>query len=180
MEYTDFESFIEQSTAYLRACNAKASHTFGIGTCARCEYDLFCNEIWWSEPSAPKVRGRVTVVGTTSKSSGTWLWAWANPHFEDVEIGPIEKVREYGATEGISKLTESQWSADEVDGWEMTAVAARLLESQGAYCSPSGNGSFFLLFDRLEFIPEEERSRYMPLKRKDADVDPSGRGSNQQ
>ena len=165
MKYTEFENLVLQATAYLRASNDKANRHFGIGSYARYEYDLFQNEIWWSDPLGPKVRARLTIVGSFSKKTDTWLWAWANPHFNDVEIGEIEKVREFGESEDITKLTESKWPADEIDGWEMTSISARLLEAQGAYCSPSDTGELFLLYDGLEFIPEEEKHRYMPLKR---------------
>jgi hypothetical protein len=53
---------------------------------------------------------------------------------------------------------------EEIDGWEMTAVAARLLEAEGAYRSPSENAFLFLLYDQLEKIPESEIADYMPLK----------------
>jgi hypothetical protein len=75
MDYTEYETLIEQSTEYLRACNEKASLYFGIGNYARYEYDLFRNEIWWSDTSGPKVRGKLTIVGSFSIRSDTWLWA---------------------------------------------------------------------------------------------------------
>ena len=93
------------------------------------------------------------------------MWAWANPHFNDLEIGLIDQIREFGEKESIQKLVEAKWSADEVDGWEMTSISARLLESQGAYKSPGENGSLFLLYDALEFIPEEEKGQYRPLRK---------------
>lgn len=167
MNYIEFEKLIEKSTEYLRACNETANRNFGIGDYARYEYDLFQNEIWWSAADGPKVRGKVTIVGSLSSKSGTWLWAWANSHFNDVEIGAIDKVRDFGDRQEITKLTEQKWEADEVDGWEMTSVSARLLESQGAYCSPSASGALFLLYDHLEFIPDDEMERYLPLKRKE-------------
>lgn len=165
MDYTAFEDLIEKSTEYLRACNAKSERHFGIGSYQRYEYDLPRNEMWWSGSDGPKVRAKVTVVGTLSSGSGTWLWAWANPHFRGIETGLIDKVRAFGECEDIVKLTEEKWEADEVDAWEMTSICARLLESQGAYCSPRDSVSLFLLYDHLEFIPSEEIGRYLPLKR---------------
>jgi hypothetical protein len=165
MEYTEFESFIEQATEYLRSANEKNKRLFGIGDYARYEYDLFRSEIWWSDVDGPQVRAKVTIVGSISTKSDTWLWSWANPHFKDVEIGSICDVRDFGEREGITKLTEQKWTADEVDGWEMTSVSARLLEAQGAYRSPSASGGLFLLFDGLEFIPDEDKHDYRPLKR---------------
>jgi hypothetical protein len=176
MEYTEFESFIEQATEYLRSANEKNKRLFGIGDYARYEYDLFRNEIWWSDADDPKVRARVTIVGSFSTKSDTWLWAWANPHFKDVEIGQIGAVRDFGEREGITKLTEEKWTADEVDGWEMTSVSARLLEAQGAYRSPSASGGLFLLYDGLEFIPEEDKQPYRPLKRPAEQDAPSNGG----
>lgn len=166
MEYTEFETFVVQSSAYLKAKIEQADARFAIRDFPRYEYDLFRGEIWWSNVGNPKVRARVTVVGSTSTISNTWLWAWANDHFADVRLGDIYKVREFGEAEGIAKLVEPKWDADEVDGWEMTAVAARLLESQGAYRPPGKDGSLFLLYDGLELIPDSERHAYMPLKRR--------------
>jgi hypothetical protein len=167
MEYTEFEVFIEQASEALVQANEKNKRFFGIGDYARFEYDLFRNEIWWSDVVGPKVRASVTVVGSISTKSDTWLWSWANPHFNDIELGRICEVREFGEREGVTKLIEEKWSADEVDGWEMTAVAASLLDAQGAYRSPNANGSVFFLYDGLEFIPEEEKGDYRPLKRED-------------
>lgn len=165
MTYPEYETFSREATDYLKARIEHAKAQFGIGSFPRYEYDLFRGEIWWSDVGAPKVRGRVTIVGTTSTKSNTWLWSWANPHFSDVILGDIDKVRALGEAEAITKLTEEKWEADEVDGWEMTAIAARLLEAQGAYRSPGKNGFLFLLYDGLERIPTAEMERYMPLQK---------------
>jgi hypothetical protein len=83
----------------------------------------------------------------------------------DIPLGPIDQVRDFGVTEGIPKLSEAKWEAEDVDGWEMTSVSARLLEAQGGYRSPNKLGALFLLFNELAFIDEEERGAYLPLKR---------------
>lgn len=173
MTYQEYETFSREATDYLKARIENAKAQFGIGSFPRYEYDLFRGEIWWSEVGAPKVRGRVTVVGTISTKSNTWLWSWANPHFSDIILGDIDKVRALGEAETITKLTEKKWDAEEVDGWEMTAIAARLLEAQGAYRSPSNNGFLFLLYDGLEPIPVAEMERYMPLKRLEGEARPT-------
>lgn len=72
---------------------------------------------------------------------------------------------------GSGKLYSDPQTADEVDGWEMTSISARLLEAQGAYRSPDEKGFLFLLYDALEFIPEDQKGPYMPLKRANKAVD---------
>lgn len=159
MDNTQFEHLVNQSTAYVRACNERAVRRYGLGGYERYEFDLRRGEIWWSNNQGPKVRAQVTLAGTTSDETETWLWAWANPYFRDLNIGPIGQVRDYGEEEGIEKLTIAKWPAEHVDGWEMASVAARLLEEQGVYHAP-GKVSLYLLFHDLEFIQEEEIARY--------------------
>lgn len=165
MTFPEFETFVSESNDYLKARIEHAKAEFGIGDLPRYEYDLYRGEIWWSEVGAPKVRGRVMVVGTISTKSNTWLWSWANPHFADVRLGDIDKVRAFGEAGGITKLIDQKWDADEVDGWEMTSISARLLEAEGAYRSPSEMGFVFMLYDRLERIPPADLERYMPVTR---------------
>lgn len=162
MNCLEYENFLSEATDYLRSRSDQANAQFDVGRLPRYDCDLSRGEIWWNDVDAPKVRARITLVGSISTVSNTWLWSWANSHFADVPLGDIELVRKFGEVESIAKLTEPKWKADEVDGWEMTAIAARLLEAQGAYRPPGKNGFLFLLYDRLEPIPEAERGRYLP------------------
>lgn len=99
-----------------------------------------------------QVEARITIVGSISTISNTSLWSWANPHFDDLRTPDIERVREYGIQHGIEPLTQVKWIAGEIDGWEMTAVSARLLESEAAYRSPSSKGGLFLLLNGLKRV----------------------------
>lgn len=163
MDGREFDQLVEQSTEYVRACNNRAVRRYGLGSYERYEFDLRRGEIWWSNPDGPKVRAQVILAGTTSKETETWLWAWANPFFHEIDIGPIGQVRDFGEEEGIRKLVDAKWEAGEVDGWEMAAVSARLLEEQGVYHAP-GKVSLYLLLHRLEFIPECELGSYREVK----------------
>jgi hypothetical protein len=52
---------------------------------------------------------------------------------------------------GYVKLTEAKWPGEEADGWEMTAIAARLLEAKGAYRASSDRGLSFLIFTKIDW-----------------------------
>jgi len=43
--------------------------------------------------------------------------------------------------------------ADEHDGWGMTAVAAHLLEADGAYRTPGDNGFTYMLLSNVRHAP---------------------------
>ncbi|HWB06386.1 MAG TPA: hypothetical protein VG796_25405 [Verrucomicrobiales bacterium] len=148
-----FQDFIEEAGRYLKARIARAQETFGIGEYERFDRDLLTGRFWWSDAGVPKVEADLILVGSISTESNTWLWAWANPSLEGAELEDINRVRMFGEERGFTKLIEPKWPADEVDGWEMTAVAARLLEADSAYRCPSANGFLYVLHSNLRFVP---------------------------
>jgi hypothetical protein len=85
-------------------------------------------------------------VGSISKVSGTWLWAWANASVLPNMKEQIEDVRRFGELHGLRELTTPKWNATEADGWAMTAVTAKLLQAKGAYRSPDQTGFSFFVF----------------------------------
>ncbi|MBO9659736.1 MAG: hypothetical protein J7527_13020, partial [Chitinophagaceae bacterium] len=92
-------------------------------------------------------------VGSVSFKSNTWLWAWDNPHLEEKIKSEITMVKRYGETRNFEKLITPKWTADEYDGWEMTAIGAYLMQAKGAYRVPSSDGSLysFMLFKEIRW-----------------------------
>lgn len=149
MTEENFQEFIGECTVYLRSRNRLAQEEFGIGEFERFEYDLCTRKFRWSNGGVIQAEADLTVVGSVSNVTETWLWSWANPYLNDIDLGDIHMVRDFGESHEMEKLSEGKWNADEADGWEMTSVAARLLEAQAAYRSPSKNGFLFLLLNNL-------------------------------
>ena len=155
MTDAEFEDFVAEATEYLKMRASRAQEQFGIGQYERYDYDLASGRFWWSDAGITKVEAKVMVVGSISTETNTWLWGWANPSLDGGAIEDIERVRAIGEEQGIEKLTEGKWPADEVDGWEMTAVAARLLEAEAGYRSPSRSGFLYLLLDDLRRVSKD-------------------------
>jgi hypothetical protein len=108
----------------------------------------------FSDPVRPLLRIDVTVVGSTEGDS--WEWAWANKNWEAKATLDMEKVREFGETNGYDKLTSAFLEADEYTGWEMTAVAAHILDAPGGYRFPTDYGYCYLVYRKIEEIETEE------------------------
>ncbi|HEX5872286.1 MAG TPA: hypothetical protein VFY65_17780, partial [Longimicrobium sp.] len=113
------------------------------------DWDQESGQIVFSDSGVAKVVADVQFVGSTSTRSGTWLWAWDNPSIDAGLSRAVRKVRSFGQRHRIERLTEPKWEADEVDGWEMTSIAARLTRAEGAYRSPGENGATFLLLTNV-------------------------------
>jgi hypothetical protein len=54
-------------------------------------------------------------------------------------------VKIFGQVRGIPRLSSGTWSGDEVDAWEVTQVAAVLLEAEAVYRAPMDDTYMFLL-----------------------------------
>ena len=155
MKEEAFKDFVAEASRYLKARMARAQEVYGIGEYERYDRDLLTGRFWWSDAGVAKVEADLIVVGSISTESKTWLWAWANPSLEGAELEDIQQVRTFGEERGFTKLMEPKRPADEVDGWEMTAVAARLLEADSAYRCPSSNGFLYVLHSKLRFVSPE-------------------------
>ena len=94
---------------------------------------------------------------------GTWLWAWDNPSILENVKHCLADVRAYGEAHGLEKLTTPKWPGDEHDGWEMTAAAAFILRTEGAYRAAHDNGALFMVLRNVR-RPADTRPPNEPLQ----------------
>jgi hypothetical protein len=135
-----FESLIETAQAYLRECQAELERKFRLGHWPRFDWDQEAQQLVFSENGTAKVAAAIQFVGSISTQSNTWLWAWANDSVDPKVSMSIITVRDYGEQHGFDHLTTKKWHAHEVDGWEMTSIAAFLLKARGAVSNSEGHG----------------------------------------
>jgi hypothetical protein len=137
--------------------NETCARLFSISSWPRWDYDLAHGTLTFSKEGVPRVIASILVVGTTSNSAGTWLWSWANGYLPDNVSEPVKKVREFGLNENLQDLTEPYAENDEQFCWDMTAIAARLMEAKGAYRCPGDNGYIYLVYRDIAFADQPKR-----------------------
>lgn len=105
----------------------------GFDTYPRYDYDLSSGTLTFSEEGQAKVVADIQVVGTVGQRD--WLWSWANDHWPEDRVADLHRVRAFGFEHGIEELTTEHLIEDDLNqlGWQMTAVAARILGAPGAY-----------------------------------------------
>lgn len=103
------------------------------------------HQLIFSHEGSPKVVANIVFVDSYSSKSTSWMWAWANPAFTDDERRLLLPVKEFGAELGSMKVASGYWMADESDGWEMTAFAARVLGAADAYRTPTESGHTYMI-----------------------------------
>jgi hypothetical protein len=144
-----WETVRDVAIEYLRERQDRLTSEFELFSWPRYDYDQDAGTITFSKDGRVGVVADIQLVGSISKKSGTWLWSWANPSIVESARRSMTHVREYGEAHGLEKLTQAKWPADEYDGWEMTAAAAFILKSEGAYRSPDERGALFMVLQNV-------------------------------
>ncbi len=151
MTEQEYNKFINDSVNYLKKKQDKMMTKFKIGSYEHYDWDQTRGMIIFSDHDVPKVVADIEFVGDVSKTSKTWLWSWANSTVDAKLKNRILAVRQYGARHGVGKLTKAKWPADEVDGWEMTAVAAKILDASGAYRTQDESGYTYMILTNIRW-----------------------------
>lgn len=153
--------FVELVTAahgYLTARQDELKRDYALSTYDRWDWDDARSAVIFSSGGTPRVVAPSQLVGSVSRRTGTWLWAWANDQIEPRLRRDLDEVRRFGDHHGIWQLTTPRWEADETDGWEMTSIAAYVLQARGAYRMPVDHLYTFAIFDAVRWAEQERVS----------------------
>lgn len=128
----------DEAFVQLQAKTAHMLGTYGIGGTDRYDYDLETGLLLFSDRGVRQVVAQAVVVGSVSQLDRNWLWGWANESVPPAAAGDLDRVRSFGLEHGIEELTTDYLEAEDLNalGWALTAVAARILDAEGAYRSP--------------------------------------------
>jgi hypothetical protein len=140
----EWNAFLIECCNFLRGRQDTLFSQFELGEYEHWNWDQDTGELVFSSNGIPKVVASIEFIGSISTVSDTWLWSWANFSLNENVRSLVKKVRDFGEKHGYPRLTTPKWSAQEVDGWEMTSLAAYVLDARGAYRTPSENGFTFL------------------------------------
>jgi len=148
-----FSQYVVESNGHLTKLQEEMQSKWGIGRYEHFDWDQQSGTIAFSTGGKVQVLADIQFVGSVSKKSGTWLWAWANSSVEEHLRRDVERVAEFGRKERFSKLIEEKWPADEEDGWSMTAIAARVLDAEGAYRTEGTMVYTYMLLKNIRKAP---------------------------
>ena len=146
-----WDQFVETAIDYLYDRQEALKSTFKLDSWERYYYDQEAGTLTFSSDDIGGFIADMEVVGSISNGSGTWMWSWANPTILDQVRRGMDQVRVYGEANGFEKLRNAEWSGNERDGWEMTAVAAYILKAEGAYRAPDDDGALFMILSNVRW-----------------------------
>jgi len=95
----------------------------------------------------------ICVIGSVSKSEGTFCWAWANEAIPPRLQRDLVRVREFGNVWGLGLLIEPQWPGGRAEGLEMAAIAGKILDAEGIWIDETGEVALFFALSNFRRRP---------------------------
>lgn len=96
----------------------------------------------------------MSVLGSESDESGTWLWAWANTQSNIPELATAASRRAKKALAGCPEFSEKKFMLDELhNGHNIAMVCMSISEKNVCYYRCPYNGG--AMFAQIEGLPEE-------------------------
>ena len=152
----DYNKLLNDCVAEVERKNQKLADEYGFGSFERWDIDQEIGELIFSDGGVPKLVCSVTMLGSFSEQSETWMWGWANPSLLEPLTRDTTAVRDYGEKNGIEDLTAEKTAATEGEAWALSALACRILSGIGLYRGPTGNGFVIMM---LKDIKQGEQDR---------------------
>ena len=148
----EFEELLRHSRVYLEEQQEICNTRYGLHRCNRMDYEQETGQMIFSALATPKIITSFQIAGSVSSRSNTWLWSWDNPYLLEKVVNELWKVKQYGEKHHIYKLVEPKWEATEDEGWDMTAIAAYILQARGAYRFPSDGIITYAVFTAIRNV----------------------------
>jgi len=145
----DFATLKTQSMEELRL-KTEAHQVWGFGKFDRWNIDQEQGDLIFSNADGTTAVCAAQIIGTYNDEDQTFLWAWANESIHEQLIQGALTLREYGEEHHIDRLTAPQWTGTKDDAWELTALAVKLCEEQGAYAPVIGQTTVFITFAKVK------------------------------
>ena len=155
-DHPEFGELLAASMAGLKLLTSAHQNTWHFGEEESWDFSQDTGELVLTFPDKI-VRAKAQIVGSYDSQAGTWMWSWANQSISENLTHDSIQVRQYGQEHCLRRLTEPSWSGEEIDGWQMTALACRLCESNGAYRGPAGETFVFFTFGEVQINKRGEQ-----------------------
>jgi len=143
---TTLRELFARASLSTKVAQERAKKLYGLGLARRWGADYENAQFTLADGEVPSIVADMQVVGTISKKSSSWLWAWNNEIIEPKLYREVERLRVLGEVRGIAALSEPYLeNVEEGDGWELTSLARHILGWDAIYRAPMDDRYLFML-----------------------------------
>lgn len=151
MNTTTYSDILRQSREYLLMQQDNIKQNYDLDNYLQMDFEQEAGKMIFTMKEGKKVIMSFLVVGSISDRTNTWMWSWENPYLLENVTREMLKVRSFGEENGLEKLIQPKWPGNDDDGWEMTAIAAWVLKSKGAFSFLTDEMMVFVVFKDIKW-----------------------------
>jgi len=140
------------ATAYLDRRQTDLRERFYLGDGGDFTLDERSGDVVFSNRTSASLIAKFQIVGGLSIQDKTWTWSWASPSVPESVKERVRIVRAYGEGHSHRELASAAWPATDTDAWEMTAIAAYLLDADGANRLSHDGGTLFMVVSDVRWV----------------------------
>ena len=137
----DWSAWSQEAVRLMQERNGKWIRSYSLEGCAY-QWRLDDAQLVFRSES-DEVVSDICVIGSVSRSEGTFCWAWANEAIPSCAQHDLARVREFGKVRALELLTRPQWPGGRPEGLEMAAVAGRILDADGIWIEETDDVTLF-------------------------------------
>ncbi len=129
---------------------------FKVGDHERWDLDQETGIITFSHEGEPQVEAEIHFVGTYSRKSNTWMWAWANYLDEEKVRSASRRIREFGEEHKFLGLAAHLSDATEEDAGHYTAIMAKELDAIGIYRTTKDELISYMVITKARWVKKKK------------------------
>jgi hypothetical protein len=147
------DALVHRAVHAVQDLQAASNRRWGWLDLPRWDHDPVAGTLVFSDPARPDatVIGDVDLVGSFSTRTDSFQWSWQTSPSSPLTCRAA-RLRAFGEVRGVERLTTPNFACEEVDAWEMTALAAYLLGADGVYRPPFDHLRWFMLVRNLRRV----------------------------
>lgn len=146
----DYNRLLNECVGEVDDRNQQLVERYGFGSYDRWDIDQTVGELIFSDAGVTKLACSISILGSYSAVSGTWMWGWANPSLLEPLTRDTLAVRNYGEQNQIQDLVVEKTPTTDGEAWALSALACRILNGLGLYRGPTGNGFVVMLIKGIQ------------------------------
>lgn len=147
--HNKYNQMLNNCIEEIKIKNKHLQDNYGFGLYDRWDMCQGDGRLIFSENGEAKVICDITMLGSYSTASKTWLWSWANDSIVPELKYDMEKVKEYGKQYSFEDLIDDKFETDEPGAWAMAALATKILGGKGIYRAPYDNMLAFMMIKEI-------------------------------
>ncbi|MEO8515814.1 MAG: DUF6882 domain-containing protein [Flavobacterium sp.] len=146
---SDYTTYAEKCVEELKVSQDNFQENFNLNWYENWFYNQATGLLTFSTGSE-QINFKYFDVGSFSTKSNTWKWSWDNDTTLEKVKANIAIIKNFGVKSNFSKLTDGYFESDEIEAWELTAIAFKIGNGIGVYRPVNDNQlQIFLVITEL-------------------------------